>query len=321
MSLTKRTHSAPCSWIALWNEDYFARVQQGGEPCSTRRERVWALNVRSNVLLRTVVEKVFVDKGIGIAEITPEGLKGFVSRHRPDELSKVTEYLGRMPETLRLDFENHWTALERSEAYRTAIRIGTTGCVQDYYDIVHVACFAYLQKLRSHCMIQSMLEAVDTIGIPRFEYYWMLRYGCLENIDALMRIVAPLSYSKWRLFWTDEATFPVSDSPVLSADDVFMIPLSPRMLATADLKKMRPNQRWSVEEGVPNHVLARYARYCIGNTYKEVVAWDRTILESWQQRDDFRKRYMLLKDAKSYNRIIREASGGKVLMINALGKP
>jgi hypothetical protein len=316
--LTKRTHSAPCFWLALWNDAYLQQVAAGGPPRATRGEEIFSLNVRGDKVLKTVVNNVFVDKNIGIAEITAADMKAFCAKHFPDELDRISAYVEKHPETLILDFENQWTGLEQTPAYSTAMLVGATGELRSREDLGNLACFVVLQNIRSHGMIRSLLEATEAVGIPRFEYYWMLKH-MLQDVHALLRLVTPIAIGEWTLYRTSENSFPLPDSPVLVRDGLIMTALSPRMLAMIDVTSMHPEGQWEIIDGVPDHRRAEYRRRCIGNAFKEIIYSECTLLEEWQRTPEFRRRVHLMRDQRSYNEVVLREAGREVWKINAYG--
>jgi len=79
--LTKRNHSNPCFWTAYWDTTYYESRVAGRDPeTEARRTPVFALNVKANKIIPTVVDDVHFDKGMGQDTISPEAMRGFCKR-------------------------------------------------------------------------------------------------------------------------------------------------------------------------------------------------------------------------------------------------
>jgi hypothetical protein len=274
---------------------------------------VWALNLRGDKILETVVERVFVNKGAGLAPLTQEVVLDYYKKYRPDELHDVPEL--KVP--LVLDFENHWTALERSMAYETALRVGVTGQINGFQDLAGLACFLFLHALRSNSVMTSILEAAEADGISRFEFFKMFKeYLCDEN--AMGKFVGPVSFAKWTFYRNENPLFPIPDSPVLIDDFEIMAALSPYVMASVDLRQIGEGQKVRIYDHVPNHVLATYRRRSIANTFKEIVASEPGTLREWQSTKHYANRREMMKHFRSFNAVVvREGRAKRVL--NAFG--
>src|SRR4051812_18527473 len=161
MNLTKRNHYNPCFWTALWNDAHYARVVSGSKGgASSRAQRVYALNVRSGNIYTTAVENLHFDKNLGLADMTPDGMKDFCRRHFPDEYAQVAKYIDEHPDTLVMDFENILAGTEKHghEYLLQAARHG------DFYSVEHkgfVTCLVIIQAMRSHEFMSTMVAAAS----------------------------------------------------------------------------------------------------------------------------------------------------------------
>jgi hypothetical protein len=64
--------------------------------------------------------------------------------------------------------------------------------------------------------------------------------------------------------------------------------------------------------------LAEFRRRTIGNTFREIIFSDRSVLEYWQSTPEFRRRWETIRDVKSYNRLVEE-SEREIWQLNAFG--
>ena len=106
-AFTKRNHYNPCFWTALWNRTYYKTLIHGETESEKAREQIVSvLNFRSARVYKAKVDSVHYDKGLGIAEITPDSMKRFCRRWFPSEYENLTLYVAEHPESLYLDFED-----------------------------------------------------------------------------------------------------------------------------------------------------------------------------------------------------------------------
>jgi len=318
-ALTKRNHSNPCFWTAYWNEAYYeARITGCGEELEARKQPILALNVRANKIIPTIVDEVHVDKGMGVANIEPQSMKAFCKRHFPDRYEKFCREIDEHPDALLLDFENVFTGIEATPAYRTLHKVIEQQGLAGPEDKCNIACFIVLQQMRSHAILKSMIEAFEMVGIDKWEYFWMLKQ-CLGDRDSLFRMVNPIAISQWIVYRAVSHMFPLPDSPVLVNDGHIMVAISPRMLVEVNLRVRTSECSWIDKQGVHKSKLREYRRRAISNTFKELIFHDPDILRSWQETPEFRKRVSLIADAESYNTLVALDEKRQLLHINALG--
>src|SRR4029077_8517691 len=124
MHFTKKNHYNPCFWTAHWNAEFLKAALKGQrDPARARNQQGCCLNVKSNKIYRTSVENVHYDKGMGVAEITPDAAKDFCKRNFPKEYDRFCEGMKDHPETVYLDFEDILTGLEATPAYSTLLDV------------------------------------------------------------------------------------------------------------------------------------------------------------------------------------------------------
>jgi len=159
MNLTNRNHSNPCFWTAFWNRTYLANAI-AGSPVSlrAREQTVFSLNVRADKILETSVDDVHFDKGIGIAEITPDAMKRFCKRFFPEKYDTFVKNMEGHPETLLMPFEQVLDSLEKSPAYQTLLAVATKENIENRDEIAYLSAFVTFQHLRSHALLRSTLE-------------------------------------------------------------------------------------------------------------------------------------------------------------------
>lgn len=283
---------------------------------SARCQTLFVLNVRSNKIYEDTVNNVHCDKHLGLAKIRPQDIRAFYVKYFPDILPKLDAYIKKHPDSLILDFENHWTALECLPPYTTVLEVATIGHPRNDEDLINLACFIAIQNLRSHSVMKSMLEVAISREMPRFEYYWILK-NLLSDVAFLNKMIEPIAMAKWTFYVMDHHTFPIPETTVLVRDGTILIALSPRLLAQLDLTRPNPSPRWESFTDIPESIAAEYRCRCIGNTFKEILFSDRMVLEEWKATPEFARRVQMMKQFKTYNEVIASDDSRKIWKINA----
>ena len=211
---TKKTHYNPCFWTACWSPGYLDALKHESEnrPPS-RRAKVYALSAKANKIFPTTVENVHFEKGLGIAEIDRNEAVRFCQRYFPDERESFTRRIADAEYPVFIDFENHFDALEKTPAYESALEVAQKKTLDHPEEKCNLACFVFLQRLRSHAVMNSSVELLGESR--RFEYCWLLKQ-LLGNPSALMEQIVPLVNCKWTLHRSSEDILPLCDCPVLS---------------------------------------------------------------------------------------------------------
>ena len=319
MKPTKRNHYNPCFWTAVWNSAYYDAFINGSRGDLIPREQIVnALNVKSNKILVAKVDNVHFDKNLGVAEITSEGAKQFCKRHHPDKYESFCRESNEDEYPVYIDFEEILTHLEKMIPYRVLLDIIRRQDLANGHEKVFLASFVYLQLLRSHAIMNSMLEWNSELGIKKFEYFIMLKWG-LSDSDFLYQAVAPLVFSRWTLYRTNVDTFPLCDSPVLVRPQSIMIAISPRLLLEISTSIPAEGDEWYVKDSVKNSKLVEFRRRTIGNTFREIIFDDKSMLEYWQGTREFRQRVETVQEMVSYNALVTREKNRELWLINALG--
>lgn len=320
MNLAKRNHYNPCFWTALWSPKYHEAFIAGESlPGEARSQLVHALSVKSGRLRTSSVEKVHYDKGLAVAEITREAADDFAKRYHPDKYEEFVKENAQAEYPLLLDFESFLAGIERLRPYQIMMDVARGSSVDSVLDKTELATFVVLQQLRSHSVLNSMIEWEKELQRYKFETLVTLRWS-LEDPVALYRMVLPLVQGRWTIFRTDADTFPLCDSPVLVQRHSIMVALSPRVLLEIQLPIHDPVEKMPhIRRGVKPSKVEEFRRRTIGNTFREIIFGDRSVLESWQQSSEFRNRFGLVKDLKKYNQLVIEEGDRELWHINAFG--
>lgn len=315
---TVRNHYNPCFWTAHWNPQYYRDAVDGRVDLPNPREqRVHVLSVKANKIYQQPVENVHFDKHLGLAEISREGAAAFICRHRPDEYNAFMQDTdGIYP--IYINFEQLVTGMEGLDPYRVLIAAARRGTIVSPEEKAFIAIVIVFQLLRSHAILNSMLQFQDEVGIYKFEHFVTLRWLLMDE-QFMYRLVQPMMLSRWTFYRTTVDTFPLCDTPILIEPQDILFALSPRLLLEIDRTTSDPDDRWRDREGIPRHKLAEFRRRTVGNTFREIIFGDSSVLEEWHATRHFKERVVLIRDVKSYNRLVREEGGRELWQLNAYG--
>lgn len=319
-AFTKRNHYNPCFWTAYWNPVYFeAALNDNASKLNPREQQIFCLNARANKVLPTIVENVHYDKELGVAEITQDQMKRFCKSRFPAEYEQFYRNIENHPETLYLDFEDILSGIENKGVYNSLMEVIRRGGLASVEHKGFLSCLLAIHALRSHEVMNSMLDAAAKLGIAKFEYFWLLK-NAWSNPYILARAVTPLALSQWVLYRTEEHCFPLCDSPVMVGKSTVMVVLSPRLLLEINLNVPFPEDRWIERAGVSASKFREFRRRAINNTFKEIIFHSAEELDRWRRLPEFISRSTLLSDAKQYDAIIGEAAGRVLWAIDGFGR-
>jgi hypothetical protein len=317
---TRRNHYNPCFWTALWNVSYFNSVNSGGRPSVAARDQlVSVLNVRSGKIYPTTVNRVHFDGDLGTAEITPESMKDFCQRWRPDKYEEISAYVDDHPQSLYLDFEDILEAIERIPGYKYLIEAAQpNGLVSDEQK-GFLAGILIIHAMRSHEMMQAMLEMTASIGIAKWEYFWLLK-NWWSNPFFLARAVTPLALGRWVLYKSHVHKFPLCDSPVMIGRHSLLAILSPRLLLEVNLNEIRHPAGCQVRQGISPSKFREFRRRAIGNTFKEILFNDADELMAWRREQEFQCRMTILADIEKRRTALHNAAARVVWALQGFGR-
>ena len=317
---TKRNHHNPCLWTALWNGAFFETLVSGmGPTASARKQVVFSLNVRSSKIYETTVERVHFDQGLGFAEITPDAMKAFCRRWHPDKYDDMAKYVKENPESLFLDFEDILQAVEQIAGYKSLIEAARLGGISSPEHRGFLTCLLVIHAMRSYEMMQAMLDVTDSLGIAKWEYFWVLKNAWSDQA-LLAQATMPLASSRWTLYRTRIDRFPLCDSPVMIGPHTLMAVISPRLLLEVDLNVAGREDEWHVKEGISPSKFREFRRRAIKNSFKEIIFSNREELELWRNDPEFRSRVAMMSNFSERKTAIADAAARVVWAVRGFGK-
>ncbi|MBI4681183.1 MAG: hypothetical protein HY753_08305 [Nitrospirae bacterium] len=317
MKLTKRTHYNPCFWTACWNPDYYEYLKHNVKPIKKVRETpLFVLNVKADKILPCTAEKVFWENGLGLSTITAEESLDYCKRIFPEKCAELTQWYESNPGDLYLDFENVFTAIENSTAYKSLIEVVANEGLRTREDKVNLAMFIVMHKMRNHAIINAHLEMGYRIGKHRFEHFIWLKneWG---NCEILHSLVMPIVACQWIVYKTDTFSFPLNDSPIMSDNGKILFVLSPKLLVEIDIRINANPEVWKEKNYIPQFKMNEFRRKVIWHSFKEIVFHDERTLLEWKQSPEYKKRYALIKDLTSFNKVVIDKAGEEIWTLNA----
>lgn len=318
MNFTKRNHYNPCFWTALWNDEYYdlASVGQGKER-RAREQFVHALSVKSGRVFPTTVEGIHYDKKMGIAEITRENAIEFVRRNYPKKYDDFLLNNTSAEYPVFLDFEDILTALEALPPYKAMMKTALSGTIDGIEQKANIAAFVVLQCLRSHAVMNSMIDWNNELGYAKFEYFINLKW-MLSDPRSLFDLVKPLVFGRWTLFASPTQPLPLCDSPILVAPKSIMVALSSRLLLEIE-PNIKTLECTSINyRELPADKLEEFRCRTIGNTFRQIIGAE-NVLERWSVSEEFCSRALLMKDVDNYNSIVNKSGERELWQLNAYG--
>ena len=306
-SFAKRNHYNPCFWTALWNPTHHQAVIEGrSRPGGHRSQSVATLNLPANRIIETTVEHVHLEKALGIAEMTPEAMLAFCKRRFPNKFEEFSRRLENRKEVLYMNFENILAGIEATQAYRVLRELALGQPMTKPIDKAFLSCFVVVHALRSHEVMTSMIAEFASLGMEKFEYFWMLKNALGTNL--LNAPVGVLAFSHWTFFRTDQPVLPLCDSPIMIGPRTLMIPISPRILLEIDLTVRTAPEQWAVKDKIPSNKRREFMRRSIANSYRQIVFHDKDVLRAWQSTREFQNRVTTICTLESYRKEIDAAA-------------
>jgi hypothetical protein len=275
--------------------------------------------MRGDRIYRTKVENVHYDKNLGVAEITADAMKNFCRRWFPGESDNLAQYVNEHPESLWMDFEDILTAIEERGGYDSLIQAARSTGLSSPEHKGFLTCVLMIHAMRSHEMMSSMIHFSGSLGLAKWEYFWLLK-NAWGNPLVLARGATPLAAARWVLYRTSDHRFPLCDSPVMIRPHTLMAVLSPRLLLEIDLNNAAPEESWTVRDGISSSKYREFRRRAIANTFKEIIFDDVDELEQWRAQPEFRARVAALSDSATARDAVVEAANRVIWALHGFGR-
>lgn len=317
MILAKRSHSNPCFWTALWNRSFYAQFMSNAPTLPHARDQlVYVANIRANKRLQDKVSNIHVEKGVSVAEITPDDAKAFCKRWFPSRYDQFSTDMAGHPETLYLDFESILTGLEGMVPYRVMREVIRTGICDTVDHKAHMASLLVIHFLRSSAILQSSIEISKRFGRPKFEYYWWLKQ-MLSDTNTLFRLTAPLVFSQWHLYRSDDPVFGLPDTPILLKPQSIMLALSPHLLLEVLAVSETMMDRCFTHGSLHKSKLREYRRRAIANTFKELICATPEVADQYADTYEWKQRVQKVSSNKAACDVLMETDASQLKFLRS----
>jgi hypothetical protein len=315
-SFARNNHYNPCFWTAYWNRDFFkAVIEHSSSPGDPRKQKVYALNLRSKTILQTTTENVFKHKNLGPARITPDSAKRFFQKHYPVQYDAFNKAVANDDSTYYINFEQVLTHLEKY--YDSLLTTIKTGGIASEEDKAQLACVLVTHALRSSPYLTSRLDFCATAGIDKWEFFWLFKKA-LEDADVLLKPATPLVAGQWTLYRTKDHTFPLCDCPVMIGDNTVMATLSPRLLLEVNLVHLG-NSLANYRALTPSK-FREFQQRTIANTFTHIIFHDRTQLQKWFSLPELSHRASTMSLPSARKQAIQDAGDRVIWAMNGFGR-
>ena len=318
MHFTKRNHYNPCFWTALWNEDYYSRATKNlAHPLPSRDHVVYSLNVKSGQIYKSKVDNIHYDKNLGVAEISRKAAEDFARKYHPDCYQNFILENGNADYPVYIDFEQLLTELEKMPPYKVLLQVAKKRRIESVEEKAFLGCFIVLQQLRSHAIMNASIQFHEELQEHKFEHFVTLKW-MLSDTKFLFSLVSPVVECRWTLFAVGADMFPLCDSPILVKPHSLMVALSPRLLLEIERTIPARDNECRIRQTIKQDKFDEFRRRTIGNTFREIIG-NKTMLEKWQNTQEFSERLEVMNNLQSYNRIVYKEGNRELWQINAFG--
>ena len=97
MAITKKNHTNPCFWTALWNPIYYNNFISGNNTAKAREQIVFSLEIKVPKILQRKVKDVHYVDGLGLGVYTDEQIEEMLvkqsissnSKNNPQKTKKI----------------------------------------------------------------------------------------------------------------------------------------------------------------------------------------------------------------------------------------
>lgn len=303
MTVTKKNHINPCFWTAIWNNSYYEKFKTEKHSKEVVREQLLNfLEINSNKAIINKAGNIHYEKNLGIAEIKPDKAKEFCKRHFPEQFDSFVREMKDHPETLFIDFENHFTRMEGLPIYSVLMKTIQTRKVETLEEKTWLTLFLFTHRLRSHIFINAMTELYKKLGIEKFELFWLLKWS-IADPNFQLKEKSEIINSNWTISTTKEKVFPLSDNPIIVTKKRIIATLSPDMVLFVDRQRTK-SEKVTFKEGISWLKYRTYKKLTIAHTTKGLIFHDNDLLENWRKSKWWNQRREFLSKNRDFNKLV-----------------
>lgn len=293
MLITKKNHYNPCLWTAYWNFNYYHNEDLKNSQ-KARNQQIYSLNLIGNKILTTTVEKVFYEKGMGIANITYNSVLDFTKRNQPHDFNDIQNTPKKYFNDLIMDFENFFTILDEliQNPLKSIIHKNEINTIEDK---IHIASFIVDLKLRNYKNFNNLVYLNSQQKKPKFELFWNLKKD-FSDPEYLMKMIIPIVASEWILYRSNKFSFPLGDDPILINRKNILFALSPKMLLKINFRKKVPPENICIIKDNINFLNYKdFMGRTVQNSYREIIFSDKAVLEKLKNSRVYKNKINELK--------------------------
>ncbi len=310
--ITKRTHYNPCFWTALWNQQYYEAVEnQKHDSLRVRDQKVYTLNLYNNEVQQKKTDQVFFEKHLGVVNFNENDIEQFVNRNYPKDAEEKLMSIEKRE--LIIDFENHFTAFEKSPAYLNLISLVKDKRIKNLEEKGNIATFLILHNLRNHVIINSFVEFGKQVGSSKLEHFiHMIRI--LLDSEFMKNLIYRYSIGHWIIF-TSKEPFPLIDSPICKNNGEIFCVLNPFQAISINLNNPTNQILYKTVDNINQSMQIK--KILISNTYREIVFTNESQAEMWKKSNEWGKRRKLIQNKKTFSELIAKHNSEEIWEINA----
>ena len=286
--MTKKNHFNPCFWTAYWNFEYLKSKRENQSfKDSVREIKVFCLNLKSDKILNSKTEDIFIEKRAGLALITPDAALDFTLRNFPESYDEIRQ---STTSELTIDFEDHFSKME--EAYRPALEQLILLDIEINLETkAHLAHFIFYQTIRNPVMFNSMETFAKSKGMEKFEMFYTLKHE-LSNPDKMKSFIFPLVIPEWTIYRLKKNVFPLSDSAVLAKKSSLMCVIAPNIMIEINFKKKVDEiQLFKIRNRISYFKYRDFLRRTINNSNRAIIFGEINLLEKIRKMRAYKAKF------------------------------
>jgi hypothetical protein len=294
---TRRTHFNPTAWTAFWNSEYYA--SPAGK--RAREQRVHVLDLHANKVYSDKLDDIHFQRDLGLAELPLEEAKRLVGG---EVRVTIAAESGPREEVLNEDvlvcIEDLFTQAERGRAYKYLFEVIRKQRIDSVDERVGIAVFIAFQHFRTPENFERMVDRGKANGQSKLAVYEALFDVELWK-GPFAADVRNLASRDWILHVADSHQFPLPDRPILRNDSLtrLWVTLSPCLLLEINAQQEGQGVTVKVNRTLHKSFMRHFQSLAIRRTVRHIIFHDKTVLEEWRERFEWREKVKVYQDAKS----------------------
>jgi len=288
MTPTKINHINPCFWTAFWNFDYYTSFISDTPLKKHREQKVYSLEFKAPKVLLKKVEDVHFIEGLGTVYLQGKDLVQLENIKSPITMNDFDKSTINPDDTWFIDFENHFTELEKIAGYDRIRTVIKTDKIENREDRMYLACFIIIHQIRSFKFLGRLFKKYNDSDNIKLQSYLHFK-SVISNPDLLDSVIRPIVESKWTLYITPEFKFPLSDNPIVSNKNLTWIPLSPKHLLEID-SSIRGSNLIDYKMELGDETFVTFQENLVMSSFDSIIFSDKKTLEKIRETSSWKVR-------------------------------